>query len=187
MNVQEAKGDVSLVCYNKYSQRFIFDDDKPFEEALIDEFLEKFSKNKLKANYRSDIEPKVEPNQLIKTIVGSTIEEFLNDNESKDIVIYFFLFHGCKPCEDFEKLYISLATHFSNNTNVIFGKINIELNEFPPSFDVKTVPAMSIRRANTVDPISFDYSEKSNLKDLISFVEGPNKVPTESLKEKQEL
>ncbi len=186
MNVQEAKGDVSFICYNKYSQRFIFDDDKPFEEALIDEFIQKLLNNKLKANYRSDIEPKVEPNQLIKTIVGSTIELFLNDNESKDVVIYFYLFHGCKQCEEFEKIFTSLASHFLNNTNILFGKFNIELNEFPPIFEIKTVPAVFIRRANTADPILFDYNEKSNLKDLISFIESP-KVQTENLNEKQEL
>ena len=162
-----------MVCFNNKSQRFIFENEDSFEEEEIEEFLSKFSKNELKPNYKSEAEPKDNSNKLIKIIIGKTIESFLEQNESKDVLIYFYSNRNCEKCADFEIIYSNLASHYVKNTNIIFGKFNLDVNEFPRVFDIKKVPALFIRRSNTTEPTLLEYNEKSTLNDYISLIDGP--------------
>ena len=73
-NLQEAKGDVTLVCFNDKSQKFIYDNEDSFEEDEIEEFVNKFIKNELKPNFMSETEPKNNAKKLIKTFNKILIE-----------------------------------------------------------------------------------------------------------------
>jgi hypothetical protein len=183
--LKEAKGDVSLVCLNSNSHKFIFDNDDSFEEDEIDEFIGKFLKNKLKPNYKSEIEPKDNSKRLVKIFVGSTIGSVLEKNNDKDVVIYFHNKY-CGQCGEFDPLYSKLAKHFSKNKKILFGKLDTDKNEHPEEFTAKSYPALFIRKANSNNPQLFDYSKESTLEDLIHFIDKSGVEQGKSI-EKQEL
>lgn len=179
--MEETKGDVTLVCINEKSQRFVFDSEDSFDEDEIEEFISKFSNGQLKPNYKSEIEPTNNAKKLIKTFVGSSFESILEANEAKNMVIYFYSKRYCEKCAEFELLYTDLAKRYVKNKDIIFGKLNVDNNEFPVVFSIKSVPALFIRRAFATEPNLFDYKDNSNLNDLISFIEGTEKTSTEEL------
>ena len=183
--MEEAKADVSLVCLNSNSHKFIFDNDDSFEEDEIDEFVGKFLKNKLKPNYKSEIEPKDNAKKLVKTFVGSTIGSVLEKNKDKDVVVYFHN-KNCFNCQDFDPLYTKLAKHFSKNKKILFGKLDTDKNEHPEEFAAKSYPALFVRKANNNIPQLFEYSKESTLEDLIHFIDKTG-LQQEKSSEKQEL
>ena len=183
--MEEAKADVSLVCLNSKSHKFIFENDDSFEEDEIDEFVSKFLKNKLKPTYKSEIEPKNNANKLVKVFVGSTIGTVLEKNKDKDVVVYFHQKY-CNGCDEFDSLYSKLAKHFAKSKNLLFGKLNTDNNEYPEEFQSNSnQPALFIRKANTNIPQLFDYNKDATLEDLINFID--KKAVEQKSSDKQEL
>jgi hypothetical protein len=186
LNLQESKGDVTLVCLNEKTQKFVYDNEDSFEEDEIEEFISKFMRKELKPTYRSEIEPKNNAKKLIKTFVGSTIDSILADNPKKDVIVFFYSQREWEKCSGLNSIFTDLAKNYVKNSNKIFGKFNVDLNEFPAIFQMESVPQIFIRKANKIEPLKFDYNENSNLNDLISFIENPEKKE-EPTTERQEL
>jgi hypothetical protein len=186
LNLQESKGDVTLVCLNEKSQKFVYDNEDSFEEDEIEEFINKFVRKELKPTYISEIEPKNNAKKLIKTLVGSTIDSILENNPTKDVIVFFYSQKEWEKCSSLDSIFTDLAKHYFKNTHKIFGKFNVDLNEFPAIFQMESVPQIFIRKANKIEPFKFDYNQNSNLNDLISFIENPQKKEEPST-ERQEL
>jgi hypothetical protein len=167
--LQETKGDVSLVCLNSKSQKFIFDNEDSFEEDDIEEFINKFMKNELKPTYKSEIEPKDNSKKLVKILVGSTFVTILEQNINKHAIIYFYK-KDCDNCATFDFIFTKLAKHFAKNKKLLFGKMNTDLNEYPNDYESKDYPALFIRKENQGYPVLFDYTPETTVDDLISFV-----------------
>jgi hypothetical protein len=167
--LQETKGDVGLVCLNAKSQKFIFDNEDSFEEDDIEEFINKFMKNELKPTYKSEIEPKDNSKKPVKILVGSTFVTALEQNMNKHVITYLYK-KDCDNCATFDSTYTKLAKHFAKNKKLLFGKMNIDLNEYPNEYESKDYPALFIRRENQGFPLLFDYTPEITVDDLISFV-----------------
>ena len=166
--MQEAKGDVSLVCLNVKSQKFIFDNEDSFEEDEIDEFVTKFMRNELKPTYKSEIEPKDNSKKLVKILTGSTFVTTLDKNRNKHAVIYFYT-NDCEDCVAFDLIFQKLAKHFSKNKKLFFGKMNVDFNEYPIEYESNDYPAIFIRRENEF-PVLFDYTKETTVDDLTLFL-----------------
>ena len=129
---------------------------------------------KLKPTYKSEIEPKNNSNKLVKVFVGSTIGTILEENKDKDVVAFFYK-EDCENCLKFNSLFTKLAKHFVKDRKLLFGKMNVDINEYPSEYEAKDYPAMFIRKSNENRPYLFDYTKENTVEDLIMFIKNVQK------------
>lgn len=167
--MNEAENDINFVCINENSKKFIYNnEDDDFVTKQIDKFVGKFSKNKLKPRYKSEIEPKDNGKKLIKVLVGKNFEK-MTMNKKEDLLIFFHK-PSCPECVSFEIIYTELARHYLSNKGITFMKLDKSKNDFPEDYETTICPAIFLVKPKS-KPILFDYKKESTLDDLIKFVD----------------
>lgn len=165
----DREDDISLVCLNEKHNRFIFDGD--FETSEIDKFVANFATNELKPKYRSEIEPKSESGNLIRTVVGSSFERLVR-LERKDVFIYFYKSRDCINCTKLEKVFVGMAKKLEKNKNLVFAKIDTELNEHPDEFRYHSLPALFYYGSHNKQPVLMsNFNIETPLEELMKYVE----------------
>ena len=105
----------------------------PMKEELypetLREFVQDFLKGKLTPHLRSESVPRKSKGALIQTVVGSTFEKFMS-NPSKNCLIKLCM-PEAKDCEDAEKHFNEVVIRYEGSEEVIFGEMNMALNDVP--------------------------------------------------------
>lgn len=104
-------------------------------------------------------------NKNLKKLVGKTIESFIK-TPNKHVILGLF---GYNHDTNFETNLAKLANKYSNNKNLIFGKIDIILNDIPENFDTKSTNLYFISYENKNHPIRNQNGIK--LEEMVDFVD----------------
>lgn len=161
--MEESQSETSIVCINEKSKFFIFDEDSDsFEQESIIDFVNDFKLGKLMPYIKSETIPK-NNNKNLKKIVGKTIENFIK-TPNKHVILALIGYDT-----SFEKNLAKLANKYANNKNLIFGKIDINLNDIPENFDSRAANLYFISAENKNQPIRNENGK--NLEEMVDFVE----------------
>jgi thioredoxin 1 len=81
-------------------------------------------------------------------ILTLTQENFGEVTEKSEILLIDFWAEWCQPCHTFSKIFEKVA---SNNSDVVFGKVNIEAQpELTAEFNVQSIPFLVVMRRKVV-------------------------------------
>ena len=106
-------------------------------------------------------------NQKTKVIkiVGNTYDKIVNDAE-KDVIVLYTI-NKCEACLDVSSTFTQLANYFNQDSNLIFGEIDMSKNEV--GLQISSYPSIYFWPKKLKRFISF--SSKKTLDELIHFVE----------------
>ena len=100
-------------------------------DSLI-EFVDSFFEGDLEPYYSSEIAPK-KGTGPVRTIVGSTFEKIVYD--SKMNVVVMLCIPSMDKCkESMEWFYLAAKKYYKKDKSILFGDINVELNDVPLEF-----------------------------------------------------
>jgi protein disulfide-isomerase A1 len=138
-------------------------------QQQLEGFLEAFFAKTLMRTIRSEPVPE-EPQQFaIQTIVASTFDTLVLNNE-KDVFLEYYT-QSCGPCKvmapEWEKLAILYKSHEEGREKVMIGKIDMELNDVPT--DIRGAPWLLLYAAGRKDkPVL--YLGKMVMEDMARFL-----------------
>lgn len=160
----------------------------PMKEELyadsLRDFVEDFLAGNLKPYLRSEPSPKKSKGAgaLVETVVGSTFQKFMRNAGSGSLLKL------CMPeasgCKDAEEHFHQVVIRYEGSTEVVFGAMNMALNDLPVGTDLEPdLPAYlySAKGSNEIVQISPKPADEN---DIIFFLKYRNSIrPTVSDRE----
>jgi len=156
------------LAINKESDDSFFLFKGKFEAAELEKFLTEFEKGKLKPSIKSQPVPKNDDPEAIYELVGTTLEEAIND-PTRDVLVKFYA-SWCGHCKKLEPIYKQVAKHFAKDSRFRIARINVPENTVPKKYGVQGFPTVIMFRANNKKPER--YNGDRTYDDLVKFVLG---------------
>ena len=138
--------------------------EKILNEKIINDFIDKFRKNKLEPFYKSEPIPKENNGNVFKLVGKSFEKEVLNSN--KDVLIKFYA-PWCGHCKKLAPVYEQLAKRYKDNNNLLIAEIDATENEIP-GVSISGYPTVKFWRG--VDKKVIDYNYERSLEGFETFL-----------------
>lgn len=122
--------------------------------SSLREFIQSYKNGKLEPYRSSEPPPRQNKGALVKTIVGSTFEEVVLDPKMNVMV------RLCIPtmpqCKESDEWYNKLAKQFKGVDSLLFGDMNVALNDPPPGTEIDSFPVFyfSAKGSRFMDPVT---------------------------------
>ena len=130
-------------------------------------FIEKWEKNDLKRELKSENEPKIN-NGNVFVIVGKTFEKEVINND-KDVILLFYA-PWCTHCKELSPKYEEVGKILKkNNPKLLVAKIDGSQNEVE-SIDIPAFPTILFFPGNQKKRSPIEYKGKRNTDDIIEFI-----------------
>lgn len=142
------------------------------------EFVREFLKGKLVPHRSSEPPPRQSKGTLIKTIVGSTFEKIVLDPK-KNVMVKL-----CVPdlpdCVQANEYYPKVAERYIGDKEIIFGEMNVAVNDPPTGTKFDTLPAFFFSKKDSTEMIPVDPKPTDD-SDLVFFLKWRHQIkPTRS-------
>ena len=171
---------VSILDTRKDFKKYIMNKDINVQNIL--EFIEKWEKNELKRQLKSENKPKIN-NGNIFIIVGKTFEKEVINND-KDVILLFYA-PWCHHCKELAPIYEDVGKRLKNkNPKLLIAKIDGSENEVE-SITISVFPTIMFFPGNKKSKNPIEYRGKRTTEDIISFIKknSYNKIIDEEIKE----
>lgn len=144
----------------KYVMKDTFD---PKGEALT-KFLDDFKAGTLQRHVKSEEEPSEQTAN--KVLTANNFDSFVDG--SKDAFIEFYA-PWCGHCKSLAPKWDEMAEKFSDNDNVVIGKMDATANDVPSQFEVQGFPTLFwVPKGKLGSPVKYQGGRET--KDLIDYV-----------------
>ena len=171
---------VSILDTRKDFKKYFLD--KEINAKNILEFIEKWEKNELKRQLKSENEPKVNIGNIF-TVVGKTFEKEVINND-KDVILLFYA-PWCNLCKELTPVYEEVGKRLKNqNPKLLIAKIDGSENEVE-SVSVSGFPTIVFFPGNKKNKSPIEYKGKRTTEAFIEFIKNNsyNKIIDEEIKE----
>ena len=156
---------VSILDTRKDFKKYNMDDEITVENIL--KFIEKWEKNTLKRELKSENEPKINTGDVF-IVVGKTFEKEVINNK-KDVMLLFYA-PWCTHCKELAPKYEEVAKKLkSQNPQLLIAKIDGSQNEVE-SIAITGFPTIMFFPGNKKNQNPIEYKGKRTTEDIISFI-----------------
>ena len=171
---------VSILDTRKDFKKYNMDGEITLENIM--EFIEKWEKNELKRQLKSEIEPKLN-NGNIFVVVGKTFDKEVINND-KDVMLLFYA-PWCNHCKEIKPKYEEVGKRLKDkNPKLLIAKIDGSENEVE-SIAITGFPTIFFFPGNKKNKSPIEYKGKRETEDMIEFIKrySYNKIIDEDIKE----
>ena len=171
---------VSILDTRKDFKKYIMDEEINVKNIL--EFIEKWEKNELKRQLKSENEPKIN-NGNIFIVVGKTFEKEVINND-KDVILVFYA-PWCNHCKELTPIYEEVGKRLKNqNPKLLIAKIDGSENEIE-NISIEAFPTIMFFPGNKKKKNPIEYKGKRTTEAIIEFIKknSYNKIIDEEIKE----
>lgn len=152
-----------------------------FTAEELDAFTAAFEAGKLTPSIKSEPVPKNDKPNEVYTVVGTTLEEVVND-PTRDVLVKFYA-TWCGHCKKLAPAYKKVAEHFANDARFRIAEINVPENTVPKKYGVQGFPTIIMFRAGDKKPQR--YNGDRTYEDLVKFVLGGKEDLSKADKKKE--
>ena len=131
--------------------------------SSLREFVQSFMNGELESYFASEPPPRQTKGTLIKTIVGSTFKRIVLDPERN--VMVRLCIPAIPECQQSVEWYNKVAKQFKGVKNLLFGDMNIALNDPPPGTQFDSLPVFyfSAKDSHFMDPVTPSPKDDADL------------------------
>ena len=174
---------VSILDTRKDFKKYNMDGDINVENIL--KFVEKWEKNELKRQLKSEKIPKINKGNVY-IIVGKSFEKEVINND-KDVMLLFYA-PWCTHCKELSPKYEEVGIKLKDkNPKLLIAKIDGSLNEIE-NISISGFPTIMFFPGNQKDKKPIEYKGRRTTEDIIQFIKknAYNKIIDEEIKEENE-
>ena len=171
---------VSILDTRKDFKKYNMEGDITVENIL--EFIEKWEKNELKRQLKSENEPKIN-NGNVYVVVGKTFDKEVINND-KDVMLLFYA-PWCTHCKELSPKYEEVGKRLKGkNPKLLIAKIDGSENEVE-SIPITAFPTLYFFQGNKKNKSPMEYKGKRETEDIIEFIKrySYNKIIDEDVNE----
>lgn len=169
---------VSILDTRNDFKKYNMDEEITLENIL--KFIEKWEKNQLKRQLKSEDEPRIN-NGDVFVIVGKTFEKEVINND-KDVILLFYA-PWCTHCKELSPKYENVAKRLKNkNPKLLVAKIDGSQNDIDNIF-ISGFPTIMFFPGNKKNKPPIEYKGKRTIEDIIRFIKNNsiNKINDEEI------
>jgi protein disulfide isomerase len=156
---------VSILDTRKDFKKYNMEEEITVNNIL--KFIDKWEKNKLKRELKSEKEPKMN-NGNVFIVVGKTFEKEVINND-KDVMLLFYA-PWCAHCKELSPKYEEVAKKLkAKNPKLLIAKIDGSENDVE-SISITGFPTLMFFPGNKKNQSPIEYKGKRNTADIISFI-----------------
>ena len=174
---------VSILDTRKDFKKYNMDGDINVENIL--KFVEKWEKNELKRQLKSEKIPKINKGNVY-IVVGKSFEKEVINND-KDVMLLFYA-PWCTHCKELSPKYEEVGIKLKDkNPKLLIAKIDGSLNEIE-NISISGFPTIMFFPGNQKDKKPIEYKGRRTTEDIIQFIKknAYNKIIDEEIKEEKE-
>ena len=174
---------VSILDTRKDFKKYNMDGDINVENIL--KFVEKWEKNELKRQLKSEKVPKMNKGNVY-IVVGKSFEKEVINND-KDVMLLFYA-PWCTYCKELSPKYEEVGIKLKDkNPKLLIAKIDGSENEIE-NISISGFPTIMFFPGNQKDKKPIEYKGKRTTEDIIQFIKKNyyNKIIDEEIKEEKE-
>ncbi len=174
---------VSILDTRKDFKKYNMDDEINVENIL--KFIEKWEKNELKRNLKSENIPKINQGNIF-IVVGKTFEKEVINND-KDVILLFYA-PWCTHCKELSPKYEEVGKKLKDkNPKLLIAKIDGSENEVE-NIEISGFPTIMFFPGNKKNKSPIEYKGRRTTEDIIQFIKqnSYNKIIDEEIKEEIE-
>jgi protein disulfide-isomerase A1 len=146
-------------------KKYNMDDEISVENIL--NFIEKWEKDQLKRQLKSENEPKLN-NGNVFNVVGKTFEKEVIKND-KDVMLLFYA-PWCTHCKELSPKYEEVAKKLrNNNPKLLIARIDGSQNDVE-SISISGFPTIMFFPGNRKDKTPIEYKGRRTTEDIIAFI-----------------
>ncbi|XP_076067229.1 putative protein disulfide-isomerase A4 [Oratosquilla oratoria] len=167
LGLGESGESVNVAIYDGL-YRYPMEPEEDFSADVLEDFVQKYKKNKLKPHFKSQPVPKKQTGP-IRVVVANNFEKEVLKTE-KDVFIMFYA-PWCGHCKKLNPVFKKLAKYLEvHNPDVTIAKMDATANDVHPAFKVSGFPTLYFVPAKDKDNPTLFSGERSleNLKDFIA-------------------
>ncbi|KRX09006.1 Thioredoxin-like fold [Pseudocohnilembus persalinus] len=154
---------VAIVKVIEEVQKFFLDEE--ISKESLENFVQKYNKNELKAVYFSEDIPATQDKPVYQLVGKSFNEQVL---ESEKTVFVKFYAPWCGHCQEMAPVYEQLAEHYKDNENILIADIDFTKNEVP-GVEIEGFPTLLLYVSGNKQKPADYYGDRS-LEDMIQFI-----------------
>eukprot|EP00186_Timspurckia_oligopyrenoides_P002828 CAMPEP_0182443714 /NCGR_PEP_ID=MMETSP1172-20130603/2370_1 /TAXON_ID=708627 /ORGANISM="Timspurckia oligopyrenoides, Strain CCMP3278" /LENGTH=498 /DNA_ID=CAMNT_0024639071 /DNA_START=108 /DNA_END=1604 /DNA_ORIENTATION=+ len=164
-------------------EKYTFDQDSSFTAETFAEWLDLIESGKLAPPRKSAAAPESNDGP-VKTVVGNTWEEIVEDPE-KDVLV-MQMAPWCGHCKKLKPTWEKLGEDLKGDENVVIAMMDATENEAPKAVRAKGFPTIHFYPAGKVQQ-GIEYKGDRSEEDLISFISKHSKAKHSLSSAKEEL
>ena len=156
---------VAIIDTRKDLKKYIMDEEITVDNIL--KFTDKWEKNKLKKELKSEKEPRIN-NGNVFVVVGKSFEKEVINND-KDVMLLFYAPWSTR-CKELNQKYEEIAKKLKNkNPKLLIAKIDGTENEIE-NIAITGFPTLMFFPGNKKKKSPIEYKGKNTVIDIISFI-----------------